>query len=309
MTVGLGIAPDSAGRGVDPLTHRRILASHWHNAGITQGLEVSGRSDLRYNVSAGCAVVSRGGADGMVEVYFSGGQTPAVSAADPSNPRIDVVWIKANDPTQGDADNQVTVGVTQGTPSPNPVDPKLPVGALRLMSMRLPAGATSTAGASKPHSKDFAIPYGAQLGLLAESVDTRDFYADKTERKWWVEQNVRFYLPTDRLIELEYCASMSAQALRDPNGYLSWGVNHFVLDGKPVPHSGAEWSLNGTWRNCETRVLVQVNAGSHTAAISTGVTGRNNSGPDAAPYCRYSDNNGMTYRGRCLRVWDRGVFR
>lgn len=307
MTVGLGIAPDESGRGVDPLTHRRIIASHWHNAGIMQGLAVSGRSDLRYNVSAGCAVVSRGGADGMVEVYYPGGQTPAVTAADPSNPRIDVVWIKANDPTQGDSDNQVTVGVTQGTPSPNPVDPKLPTGALRLMSMRLPAGATNTAGATKPHSQDFAIPYGAQLGLLAESVDTRDFYCDNTVRKWWEEGHVKFYLPTDRLIELEFTASMACPDAYP--GYISFGLNHFVLDGKPVPHSGAEWQLGSTWKNLETRVLVQVNAGEHTAAFSTGVTGIGTTTNSPHPYCRYSDNNGMTYRGRLIRVWDRGVFR
>ena len=60
MTTALGVAPDPTGRGVDPPTHRRIIKAHWENTGIVCGLDVTGRSDLRYSVAAGVAVCSRG---------------------------------------------------------------------------------------------------------------------------------------------------------------------------------------------------------------------------------------------------------
>ena len=94
-TVALGIAPNTSNIGVTPLVHRRILGAQFANCGIIDGLNVTGRNDLRYNVGAGVAVCSRGDSDGKTIAYHEGGQTPAVSAGDPSNPRIDIVWICA----------------------------------------------------------------------------------------------------------------------------------------------------------------------------------------------------------------------
>ena len=135
MTVALGIAPDSSGTGVDPLTHRKLIMGHWNNVGIISNsrskadempLNVTGRSDLRYDVAAGAAVCSRGRADGYTEAYWAGGQSPAIPTPDPNNGRCDYVWIRANDPTQGGSSNQVEIGVTAGTPAANPGYPKWP---------------------------------------------------------------------------------------------------------------------------------------------------------------------------------------
>lgn len=303
MTTALGIAPDSDGKGVDPLTHRQTIKAHWVNTGVITGLGVSGRSDLRYNVGAGVAVCSRGSADGYTEAYFQGGQTSAVSAGDPSNPRIDRVWVKANDPTQGDSDNQVVVGVTQGTASASPVAPSLPAGCVRLMDMRVPAGATSTQSAVKNGSVDYAIPYGASLGLLAENINTTDGYGDATVRKWYIENKVSFYVPTDRLVEMVYSCTFS----NDGGDWISWGVGAFQLDGKDIAHSGTEWQASrGVWEDHEVHCIVSVSAGTHTAAVRNGLASHAGNG---RPYFHYKDNNGIGYKGRMLRVWDRGVAR
>ena len=142
-TVALGIAPNTSNIGVTPLVHRRILGAQFANCGIIDGLNVTGRNDLRYNVGAGVAVCSRGDSDGKTIAYHEGGQTPAVSAGDPSNPRIDIVWICAHNQLEyKDSDNYVTLGVTQGTPSANPAEPTIPAGCTMLRKMRMPAGAT-----------------------------------------------------------------------------------------------------------------------------------------------------------------------
>ena len=57
-TVALGIAPNTSNIGVTPLVHRRILGAQFANCGIIDGLNVTGRNDLRYNVGAGVAVCS-----------------------------------------------------------------------------------------------------------------------------------------------------------------------------------------------------------------------------------------------------------
>ena len=180
-TTALGISPNVNGIGVTPLAHRRILGAQWANTGLVDGLNVTGRSDLRYNVSAGVAVCSRGDADGKTLAYFEGGQTGAVSAGDPSNPRIDIVWICAHNQMEyKDADNFVVVGVTQGTPGANLPEPTIPAGCTMLRKMKMPAGATSTAAAVQMWSADYAIPYGASLGKIGENWDRRDMTGDST---------------------------------------------------------------------------------------------------------------------------------
>lgn len=209
MTTALGIAPDSTGKGVDPLTHRQVIKAHWENTGIICGLDVSGRSDLRFGISAGVAVCSRGNADGFTEAYWNGGQSPAVGAGDPSNPRIDVIWVKANDISQGDSNNAVVSGVTQGTPSANPVAPSIPAGCTRLMSMRMPAGASSTQSATPVDTQDYAIPYGASLGVLARIAENKDLQPSSNPAYTAPFLIGTFKMPTDRNLLLTVYACVS----------------------------------------------------------------------------------------------------
>lgn len=210
-TTALGIAPDSSGAGVTPLTHRQIIRAHWANTGIVSGLNVSGRGDLTYSFGAGMAVCSRGDADGYTEAYWAGGQTPAVSATG-SQPRIDCIWIRANDPTQGDADNHVVIGVTQGNASPTPSVPGVPAGATRIGIRLMPAHATSTSGSTMYRSATYAVPSGASLGRLAIARSTADYPIpeDKDSAgKMVYHQLLRidFAVPTKRLVTVEWKAS------------------------------------------------------------------------------------------------------
>lgn len=309
-TTGLGIMQTADGTGTDPITFRRITKAKWENTGIITGLSVSGRTNLSYAVSAGCAVVSRSDSDGYVEAYWEGGNTPAVSAGDPSNPRIDAIWIKANDKQQGDDDNLVEVGVAQGTPAASPVTPAVPTGALIISKMRVPASATSTNSAQQEDYGDQAIPYGASLGLLGENINTADQIGDSTPRKWFYENPIQFTVPTDRLIELVYSCTFTNvhQSTGLEAGFVVWGVGAFQLDGKDIPHSGTEWlATNGAWEDHQVSCIVEVSKGTHTVRVRNGVM--NHEDPDGAPYFRYSESNGVSYKGRTLRAWDRGVAR
>lgn len=213
MTTALGVSCDDDGNGVTPLTHRRIIGGFFQNKGVMDGLAVSGRSDLTYAVAAGVAVCSRGGSDGKTVAYWPGGATPAVAAGDPSNPRIDVVWIRAlNKPEYpGDTSNQVEVGVTQGVPSASPVEPVIPTDATPLRCMMLPAGATATQTAAATRDVTYCIPFGSAGRQVAYFRIANDFTLTSTKPVAYCKCKIT--LPTDRRLQLRlltnFCASKS----------------------------------------------------------------------------------------------------
>ena len=305
-TVALGISPNTSNIGVTPLVHRRILGAQFSNCGIIDGLNVTGRSDLRYNVSAGVAVCSRGDSDGKTIAYHEGGQTPAVSAGDPSNPRIDIIWITVHNQIEyKDSDNYVTLGVTQGTPSANPAEPKIPSGCTMLRKMRMPAGATTTASATQMWTPDYAIPYGASLGKLGENWDRRDMTGDATVKKYYYEQPIDFTLPTDRMVEFQFktnLISAGATSWSDMSHRCEWAIG-FQLDGKDLDHSCANFVSYGAWQTHETSYISAVSAGRHTARLRTWL--QNGSAP-VFHYNAAQDNKDALWCGRRFIIWDRG---
>lgn len=305
-TVALGIAPNASNIGVTPLVHRRILGAQFSNCGIIDGLNVTGRSDLRYNVSAGVAVCSRGDSDGKTIAYHEGGQTPAVSAGDPSNPRIDIVWITVHNQIEyKDSDNYVTLGVTQGTPSANPAEPKIPSGCTMLRKMRMPAGATSTASATQMWTPDYALPYGSNLGKLGENWDRRDMTGDATVKKYYYEQPIDFTLPTDRMVEFQFKTNLSSAGTTswsDMSHRCEWAIG-FQLDGKDLDHSCANFVSYGAWQTHETSYISAVSAGRHTARLRTWL--QNGSAP-VFHYSAAQDNKDALWCGRRFIIWDRG---
>ncbi|KFI80255.1 hypothetical protein [Bifidobacterium mongoliense] len=308
MTTALGVDVDTNGNGVDPLTHRQIIKRHWNNTGIMGGLTVSGRSDLYYTVSTGVAVCSMGDADGYTEAYWPGGKTEnTVSAGDGTYARIDSVYLLAN---TGTPDNDVHCLALQGTPSASPVAPKLPAGALLLRNVTIPAGASTTGVGSIGVDVRYAIPYGASGDLLGAFTNTADAFGSSTVREWYTQESVSIYVPTDRTVEIIYQATF-ANAHQDRGrdlvggGWISWGVAALLLDGVAIPHSGTEWQAsNGVWESHEIHKLVKVTAGRHTIAVRNGLMSHQES--SGMPYFRYSDNGGVSYKGRDLQVWDRG---
>lgn len=268
MTTALGVSCDDDGNGVTPLTHRHIIGGFFQNTGIMDGLAVSGKSDLTYQVAAGVAVCSRGASDGKMLAYWPGGATTAVAAGDPSNPRIDVVWIRAlNKPEYAaDADNQVHVGVTQGVPAASPVKPTIPTDATEICRMLLPAGATATNAATMMGDASYALPYGATLGVLAENWDRRSFAWTADKGVVVREQKVTFTVPTDRLVRFCYKCNFSASA-PTATSVSEWAMQ-FYLDGRVLDHSATNFVSHSTsWTTHETSYVAVVPAGTHTAEI------------------------------------------
>lgn len=109
---------------------------------------VSTTATLHLAVAAAEFVTSKGKADGVSIFTNNGVVNVPVTAAPVSNSRIDVLWVKQNDNTTGDADSLPTFGVTPGVAAASPSKPAIPTGALELATLRIYSGTTATNGGS-----------------------------------------------------------------------------------------------------------------------------------------------------------------
>lgn len=116
---------------------------------------ITGTSSMNVTIPDGAAfALSRSASDGVVVVTNVGAATVTLDTAPSSNSRIDVVWIKQNDSTQGDATSVAVFGKTTGTAAASPSVPSIPSGAMSLAQITVPAGVTSTnaSGVSLGHN-------------------------------------------------------------------------------------------------------------------------------------------------------------
>lgn len=111
-----------------------------------------------------------------------------IQPAPASGSRIDLLWIRATDPGEGEttsgsdgpggAARAVPIfGVTAGTPSGTPATPALPAGALLIATVTTPSGAASIAGSTIAQSYGFAhlvggVAYYRTAALRDESTVT-----------------------------------------------------------------------------------------------------------------------------------------
>lgn len=319
MTTGLGIAPDESGKGVDPLTHRLLTMGRWESTGIISGsrtvdedtafpLNVTGRNDLVWNVSAGSAVCSRGRSDGFVEAYHPATTVGPVSKGDAQYTRYDTIWIKANDPAHGDPDNQVHVGVTEGIPASSPKFPDIPEGAEPIAYFNVPPNVSKTSGMTLISRGMWAIPAGSGgNNLLTVTMnyegpgdihdDFRDYY----------EMNGEFTVPTDRMVELRFSATVCCtkpdnanEPTLDATKFACWYAGILVDDDEKV---GGQWQVGRAWEQKTLNVICPIEAGTHKICVRSHRVDWGS--PENVYFVCHSDKK-ETYPPRTLDVWDRG---
>lgn len=322
----LGTPPDAQGNGVSAHAHRRILRYHWANPGIVGqdpydlSLHVKGRSDLQYDVTRGMCVIPRdeSWAEGFYEAYIDKTTVGPVSAGDATHPRIDVIWIRANDLVFSDRPegpgsdghplpptNRIEVGVTQGTPAASPTEPAVPDRAWRLGAMLVPAGATSTASATQCGDIDYAMPYGAEMGIIARVAENKDLQASSNPPYKNPILNHTAYFPTDRNILLHAYICVSTPNKTAAGTTRGVAAVQFYVDGQKYTTRKVEYTE--AWVTYELTASVQVSAGRHTFGIamyneqgSGYVTHFSNNDPD---------DRGNLYVGRVLVIKDEGLAR
>lgn len=109
---------------------------------------VTTTAGMTVNVAAAEFATSKGKADGVAIFTNDGTTAVTITAAPVSNSRIDVIWVKHNDDTTGDANALPVFGATAGTAAASPTKPAIPTGALELATLRIFAGTVATNGGS-----------------------------------------------------------------------------------------------------------------------------------------------------------------
>lgn len=230
MSVAFGVQ-NNGDVGTTASDLRGMLWWKWEAVGIVNKYDlafpVTG-SGLHYDVGEGLAICARGSGYGYVEAYWPGGSTENVSANSSSNPRIDAVWVIAHDVTQGDPDNLVAVGVTQGTPAASPTAPSIPTSAILIATMLLPAGATSTSAASVQSKGEAAVPWGASLGILVDKVDTTNS-STAIASGYHTYASGTFTLPTARYVDVKRVFTLASLTSADASVY-----TRVLIDGAQV---------------------------------------------------------------------------
>lgn len=298
MPTGFGIGPLD-GQGLTPASLRQILRGWWSSPGVVRGAGVTLTSGLNYQVAQGIAVVSRGDSDGYVLC-----EVPATTVATGTGPasgsRVDRVWVRQHDNTQGDSDNVVEVGITQGTAASNPSAPSIPVGALELTRVLIPQGATATSAGSYMMDVIWAIPYGVPRGLLWHDQHTFDGQGDATVNVRHVDSQGSFNLPTDRYVtfETQQCISTWPGSASGDDTKQGSILSEIVLDGQLV--SGTEMVYTTAYATHEWRWTppTPLQAGTHTIAYQSSFRW------GYPPYYHFVNN---TWPGRLYMVHDAGI--
>lgn len=109
---------------------------------------VSTLATMNVAVAAAEFVASKGKADGVSIFTNDGVVNVPITAAPVSNSRIDVIWVKHEDNTTGDAASLPIFGVTAGVAGAVPAKPAIPTGCLELATLRVYSGTTATNGGS-----------------------------------------------------------------------------------------------------------------------------------------------------------------
>lgn len=291
-TTAFPIRQTGDGVGTTDTALRQIVAALYPNKGIISGLKVTGTNSLAYNVSTGVAICSKGISDGNTLAYSEGGNL-TVAANDANNPRIDTIWITSHDATQGDSDNLVTLGVTQGTAEAIPTEPRIPTYATKIVSMLMPAGAATTASATQNGTADYAIPYGASLGVLYSYQDTTD--GNQNAYDWKIQNAATITLPTDRILQFRYSRCTST-AKGETSMYTS-----FIVDGNTVASS--ELVIDHFWATRRFEAYALVPAGTHSIAV------RDKLRAPARFNYRYSNGGdvNLNFTGMQFQIIDAGV--
>jgi hypothetical protein len=135
----------------DRLTANQIV---WAQTGVrrTNDLTVSqsGTPAMSVSIAAGWAIILGDYTSNMgaYSVYNDAAVSGTITAADPTNPRIDRVCLTVADSAYTGSTNTVTVNVVAGTPAGSPVAPATPVNSISLATVAVGAGVTTILNAN-----------------------------------------------------------------------------------------------------------------------------------------------------------------
>lgn len=131
--------------------------------------------------------------------------TLTIAASNPTNPRIDLVYIQVQDSFYSGSNNQAIAGVVTGTPAASPSVPATPANAVAIATVAVGAGVTSIVNANIARVISTATLLGAPVVTLLADLDSiysassqgdqaymTNIYTGIT-RTWWIKSTNAWY--------------------------------------------------------------------------------------------------------------------
>lgn len=129
---------------------RRVTKAMRETQGVAaagdMAVSQNGTPNMSVNVAAGQAVVDGTQVGATQGTYVGTNDATAnlsIAAADPTNPRIDIVVAQFEDSVYSGANNDFKLAVVTGTPAPSPSPPATPANAMVLAQVAVAANASS----------------------------------------------------------------------------------------------------------------------------------------------------------------------
>lgn len=175
----------------------------------------AGTPNMTVLVNPGNAVVANSSGRGPYVCENTGTQTLTVATSDPTNPRIDLVYLQVIDTVAGDTGSSTTqVGIVTGTPASSPSVPALPTNGVSIPLVQVRVNATVT---SITNSNITDVRKGAAVG-----------------------RGPRFLLPGDSLSDPGFCCGELRQ--RRLSSYPANGSDTIVTD---------KWGFDSAWHGTD----------------------------------------------------------
>lgn len=135
-------------------------------------------------VYQGSAVLPRAG-QGPYVAYSDSTPTITVAASNPTNARIDVVYMQVLDAAVGDGSTQAKIDIVTGTPSGTPAVPSIPTNAIPLAQIAVAANATQIISANITDVRKSAGVRGAVRQLLpGDQLSDAGYVVGELRSRW-----------------------------------------------------------------------------------------------------------------------------
>jgi len=179
----------------------------------------------------------------------------AIATSNPTNPRIDLVYLQLQDAAYSGSNNQAVLAVVTGTPAGSPVTPALPANSIPLARVAVAANASSVVTAN---ITDVRLQLGAAGGLVQAPSGFMPLYAPNGQV---------LYQPDTGAMKV-FGSGFTWEDFMQPG---AWQTYSPVWGSSGTAPSLGNGTLQGRYHKLGRKVVAQINwvAGS-TTAFGTG---------------------------------------
>ena len=146
------------------------------------GVTANGTPNMSVNVAAGGCFIrgTQSASQGVYHVFNDATVNMAIDAADPTNPRRDLIVMQVRDSGYAGASDDARLFVVKGTAAASPADPSVPADSLVLARVTVDAAATTIVSGKITDLRTFA--YGnSQIATFASTTERNTYLPTPVE--------------------------------------------------------------------------------------------------------------------------------